>query len=82
VKWRGITVSYPTPGTVARCLGPAFRIDEVAPLGLFLPPTYAAAWLDRSPGALAVLLKLEALARSASTLARLPDHYIIEATRR
>lgn len=81
VLWRGLTVSYPSPATIARCLKPAFRIDRVTPLGLILPPTYAAPWLDRSPRSLAALTRLEALARRASTLAWLSDHYIVEATR-
>lgn len=81
VSWRGIKVRYPTPGEVTRGLGPAFRVNRLTPLGLTLPPSYAAAWVDRSAAALAVLEALEALARCSSLLAWLSDHYIIEATR-
>lgn len=82
VCWRGLTISYPAPAIMGRCLGPWFQVDRVTPLGLFLPPTYAAEWLEQSPRLLAALSRLEALARRSSALANFSDHYIVEATRR
>lgn len=81
VSWRGIQVVYPTPAEVIRALRPSFRVTRLTPLGLALPPSYAAAWVDRSPAALALLGAVEAACRRASTLAWLSDHYIVEATR-
>lgn len=81
VSWRGINVFYPTPGEMIRRLRPAFQVSRLIPLGFALPPSYAAAWLDGSPRALAILERLEAVGRRASFLAWLADHYVVEAIR-
>ncbi|MDB6090904.1 MAG: Methyltransferase type 11 [Gammaproteobacteria bacterium] len=81
VEWRGLTISYPTPAQIRAVLRPHFAITRLAPLGVALPPSYAAGWLDRSPRALAVLARLEKLAQRSSALASLSDHFIVEATR-
>lgn len=80
-KWRGVTISYPTPAEMRRLLSPWFGVSRVSPLGIALPPSYAADWLERSPATLAVLSRLESLAHRCGVLASLADHYIIEATR-
>lgn len=80
-QWRGMTIRYPTPGTLTALLKPHFRVQRIAPLGLLLPPSYAAGWLDRSPLALRLLSRLETWAQRASLLAGLSDHFIVEATR-
>jgi SAM-dependent methyltransferase len=81
-SWRGLTIRYPTPAQVKLLLRPYFKVTRVAPLGVLLPPSYAAAWLDRSPVALRFLSRLEKWAQPASPLASLSDHFIVEATRR
>jgi SAM-dependent methyltransferase len=85
VPWRGLTIAYPTPAAVRRALDPCFTVDRIAPLGVVLPPTYAAAWLERSPRALRALTRLENLAHECAPVAFcsafLSDHYIVEATR-
>jgi SAM-dependent methyltransferase len=81
VEWRGLTISYPTPAQVTALLRPHFAITRLAPLGVALPPSYASAWLDRSPRVLAMLARLEKLAQRSSALASLSDHFIVEATR-
>jgi SAM-dependent methyltransferase len=81
VQWRGLTISYPTPAELTALLRPHFTITRLAPLGVALPPSYAAAWLDRSPRVLAVLARLEQLAQRSSALASLSDHFIVEAVR-
>ena len=82
LPWRGLTLGYPTPRQVTAQLQPHFRIERVRPLGVALPPTFAAAWLGRSPRTLAALTHLEHLAQRSSALAACSDHYIVEATRR
>jgi SAM-dependent methyltransferase len=79
VPWRGVTVRYPTPDQLARTLSPHFEVTGVTPLGCVLPPTYAAGWLNRSPRALRVLTRFETAAQRWPALARVADHYIIEA---
>jgi ubiquinone/menaquinone biosynthesis C-methylase UbiE len=81
-SWRGLTISYPRVDDVRQILRPWFTIDRVAPLGLFLPPTDAAGWLERSPRALAALAGVERRAHHCPSLASWSDHYIVEATRR
>jgi ubiquinone/menaquinone biosynthesis C-methylase UbiE len=81
VQWQGMTISYPTPAQLTSYLRPYFAIDRVAPLGVALPPSYAAAWLERSPRALVALTRLERLAQRSSAFASWSDHYIVEATR-
>jgi SAM-dependent methyltransferase len=80
-SWRGLRVLYPTPAQVTSVLRPLFRIDALRPLGVALPPSYAARWLERRPRALAALTRLEQRAQGSAFLARFADHYIIEATR-
>lgn len=80
-QWRGMTISYPTPGQMRSLLLPYFNVTRLAPLGVALPPSYAAAWLDRSPFALTVLTRLERWAQQSSMLASWSDHFIVEAVR-
>ena len=80
-RWRGLTVSYPTPTALASTLRPHFIARGSRALGAALPPSYAAGWLNRSPRALAMLTRAErALQRWPSTAA-IADHYIFEAAR-
>jgi SAM-dependent methyltransferase len=81
VKWRGMTISYPTPAQVRSLLAPYFTVTRLAPLGVVLPPSYAAGWLDRSNFTVGVLTRLEKWAQRSSTLASLSDHFIVEAVR-
>ena len=79
--WRGLTVCYPAPAEMRRLLSPWFAVDRVSPLGFALPPSYASAWLQRSPRVLALLRRMEVAVQDCSALATLSDHYIIEAVR-
>ena len=79
--WRGLNISYPTPRTVTGILAPYFRVDALRPLGVVLPPSYAAAGLGRRPRLLAALTRLEHSLQNRRALAYCADHYIIEATR-
>lgn len=81
VAWRGLTISYPTPAEVIVALEPYFVVRRVSPLGCVLPPSYAAAWLNRSPRMLGALTRLELWAQRAIALAAWSDHYILEASR-
>lgn len=79
--WRGLNIAYPTPGEVIRMLAPYFRVDALRPLGVALPPSYAAAGLNRRPRMLAALTRLEHSLQNRRALAYFADHYIVEATR-
>jgi SAM-dependent methyltransferase len=79
--WRGLNIAYPTPAAVIGMLTPYFRVDALRPLGVVLPPSYAAAGLGRRPRLLAALTRLERSLQNRRALAYCADHYIIEATR-
>ena len=80
--WRGLHVQYPTPGGVRAALQPHFEVEAIRPLGWVLPPSYAGDWLGARPGLLGALARVERLGSDSGWLARLADHYIIEARRR
>jgi SAM-dependent methyltransferase len=83
VEWRGLTIAYPTPAQMSAALHPHFAVTRLAPLGVALPPSYAAGWLEHSPLAARVLTRLERWAAQPSRLlASFADHYIVEAIRR
>jgi hypothetical protein len=81
IEWRGLTISYPTPAQMRSLLLPHFAVTRLAPLGVVLPPSYASAWLDRSPFAAGVLTRMERWAQRSSMLASCSDHFIVEAVR-
>ncbi|HEX6998513.1 MAG TPA: class I SAM-dependent methyltransferase [Gammaproteobacteria bacterium] len=80
-QWRGLRIRYPTPKELAAALAADFAPVGRWPLGLLLPPTYASAWLERRPKALAALATLERALQRCQPLAALADHYILEARR-
>ncbi|HEU4781542.1 MAG TPA: methyltransferase domain-containing protein [Steroidobacteraceae bacterium] len=81
VSWGGLQVSYPTPTALTRALRPHFAACGARSLGFVLPPSYAAAWLNRSPRVLAALTRAERAAQRWQACASLSDHYILEAER-
>jgi hypothetical protein len=81
VSWRGVKVSYPAPSTLARALRPHFAEHRARALGVVLPPTYAAGWLNRSPRVLAAMTRAERAAQRWPPSASFADHYIFEARR-
>jgi len=70
-----IPIRYWQPGDLARALGPAFRVETVRPVGLFLPPSDLFPLLDRHPRLLAILALWEARAASMGWPAYLADHH-------
>jgi SAM-dependent methyltransferase len=79
LEWRGLRVRYPTPGRLAREIGPWFTLRHCRALGFALPPSYAAGWLDSSPRALRVLAALDRIGERFT--APLSDHFVLEAVR-
>jgi SAM-dependent methyltransferase len=80
-EWRGMTIHYPTPGDCARLLEPHFVLDVARPLGLVLPPSYAAGWLERAPRVQAWMARVERALFERARGAGLGDHYVLEARR-
>jgi hypothetical protein len=80
VEWRGMTVRYPSIGTLRRTFAPWFRCDRVAAVGALLPPTYLEAWTVRHPRLLATLDRWER--RCERLLPWMADHYLMELAHR
>jgi hypothetical protein len=80
-EWRGLTIHYPTPGHCARLIKPYFIVSVARPLGVVLPPSYAAGWLERAPRMHAWLSRLERALFERARGAALGDHYVLEARR-
>lgn len=80
--WRGLTIRYPTIGTMRRTFAPHFAARRVAAIGALVPPTYAEAWASRHPRVLAALDRLERRFETIPPLPWLADHYLLELERR
>ncbi len=80
-QWRGLTIHYPSIGSVRRAFAPHFVQRRVYAIGAILPPTYANAWAARRPRLLAALDFLERRAETLPPLPWLADHYLIELER-
>ena len=81
VEWRGLTVRYPSPGTLRRAF-PAFRPLRLSAVGALLPPTEWEAWAARHPRLLAALARWERRLETVPPLPWLADHYLLELVRR
>lgn len=82
VEWRGLTVRYPSPGTLRRALSPAFQPLRLSAVGALLPPTEWDAWAGRHPRLLASLARWERRLETVPPLPWLADHYLLELARR
>ena len=80
-SWNGLRLRYPTPRQLASALNPHFQAVRSRALGLLLPPSYAAGWLERRQRLFAELARIERWASGWQVLGALADHYIIEARR-
>ena len=77
VRWRDLTIHYPTPSELAQALAPMFLTQRRMALGFALPPSYASSWLDSRPRWLGALTAVERATRRVT--ANLADHYMLEA---
>jgi SAM-dependent methyltransferase len=80
-EWRGIRVTYPAPRELAAALEPYFPHLRRHALGLILPPSYAAGWINRRPRIFAGLARMDRALSRVDGLAAIADHYLIEARR-
>ena len=91
-RWRGssvfqveggaeIRVRYPSPGRLTRAFAPWFRPVDLRGIGVFLPPTDIYGVLDRRPGTLKRLMRLEERLAHRRPFVTLGDHYWLELER-
>lgn len=82
VAWRGMTIRYPSIGTLRKSFAPFFSLRRVAAVGALLPPTDLEAWTARHPRLLAALARWERRLETLPPFPWLADHYLIELERR
>jgi hypothetical protein len=82
VRWRGLTVRYPSIGALRRAFALAFRLTRAVAIGALLPPTYAERWAAAHPRLLDRLERWERRWETVPPLPRLADHYLAELERR
>jgi SAM-dependent methyltransferase len=82
VRWRGLTVRYPSIGTLRRAFAADFRLLRVSAVGALLPTTSFAPWAARHPRLLAALDRLERRVERLPPLPWLADHYLAELVRK
>jgi len=80
VRWRGITVRYPSIRKLRRGFA-AFRLTRVAALGALLPPSYAEPWAVAHPRLISGLDGCERRLETCFPLPWLADHYLVELER-
>ena len=80
--WRGITIRYPSIGSLRATFAPWWRSKRVWALGALVPPSYVEPWVARHPRALDRLARMERRVETWPLMARLADHYVIELERR
>jgi len=81
VVWRGLTIHYPSIGTLRRAFSPAFRLRRASALGALLPPPFAEGWIGKYPRLLALLNRWERRLEACPPLPWLADHYVLELQR-
>lgn len=81
-SWRGLALTYPTPGSLSRMIGSHFQTVEAVPMGVALPGSYAVNLLERTPRLLGFLARAERRLQKHARLAACGDHYYFEAQRR
>lgn len=74
-------INYPSPRRLRHVFAPYFRMQHLEPLGLFLPPSDIYGVIERRPGLLQRLTRLDDTLGRGSALANLGDHYWIEFVR-
>jgi SAM-dependent methyltransferase len=81
VAWRGLTIRYPSIGSLRRAFAPWFRPRRASAVGALLPPSYAEGWAVRRPRLLARLNRWERRLETLPPLPWLADHYLLELER-
>ena len=76
--WRGITIRYPTIGTLRKAFHESFRVTRLSAIGVFVPPSYAEPWAARHPRLLRRLDRWEQAVETLWPFPWLADHYLIE----
>lgn len=75
-EWRGIKIFYPSLRALRSALAAHFDFQSATAVGTLVPPSYAEAWAQRHPNALALLNRWERRFERSALLVALADHYL------
>jgi SAM-dependent methyltransferase len=81
VRWRGVTVHYPSIRRFRRLAPSGLEVRRISGLGFVLPPTYAARRVNRWPVVVRTLDALERAVERVPPMPRIADHYVVELER-
>lgn len=82
VRWRGLTVRYPSIRTMRRAFAPSFIARRTGGLGVLVPPSYAEPWARRHRALVERLDRWERRMEGWPIVPWLADHYLLELERR
>ena len=74
----GMQVYYYSPGEIRKIFDNFFRVVNIKPVGLFIPPTYMDPFFMRRTFLFRILEFADRLTGSLSFVSDMADHYIIE----
>ena len=72
-----LKISCPSPRTLASEFAPYFSVEQILPLGMFLPHSAAYKVVEKRPSLLHLLQSLDQYTQSMSLLSMFADHYWI-----
>lgn len=81
-EWRGITIRYPSAGSVRRVFEPWFSCERTWALGALVPPSYAEPLARRLPRLVSALDRVERRVETWVPMVAIADHYVLELRRR
>jgi SAM-dependent methyltransferase len=81
MAWRGLTIRYPSLGSLRRAFAPWFHLRCASAVGALVPPSYAEGWAARHPRLLARLDRWERRLEALPPLPWLADHYLLKLER-
>ncbi len=81
-EWRGLTIRYPSVGSLRKTFAPSFTCERSWALGAFVPPSYVEPLAARHPDLVARLDRVERRVETWWPVVRAADHYVVELRRR
>lgn len=81
VAGQPVRIWYPSAGGLCKAFLPWFSVSGVRGVGVFLPPSYLAGWVERRPRLFALLRRLDSRLAGAWPFRELGDHYLVELER-
>ncbi len=81
-EWRGLTIRYPSVGSLRTTFAPWFACERAWALGAFVPPSYVEPFAAKHQGLVERLDRIERRTETWWPVVRAADHYVLELRRR